>query len=757
MRRPVSTRPRKSARLDSLRIEALESRQLLTVDVLASTSSPLMDQLAAVAVARSGAIARPVAAPMPFGAVSPFAGPAVSGPYTPAQIRHAYGFDQLSYDGAGQTIAIVDAYDNPTIANDLKAFNARFGLPDSPFIKVTPPGQAAPVFNSGWATEIALDVQWAHAIAPRATILLVESTDASDNALLGAVDYAVQQGALQVSMSWGGLEFPGVTSYDTHFNKPGVTFLASSGDSGTEVNFPAVSPYVTGVGGTYLPLDSVGNRVSETAWNGSGGGISTQEARPSFQAGFVSGTRRGLPDVSYNADPRSGVYVTQDGNWFSVAGTSAGAPQWAGLIALANQGRAAAGLASLGTGQTFGTNSVLYGLAGGSGYTNPNGDFLDITAGSNGTPATVGYDTATGLGSPVANKLVPDLIGPATPPPTTPPPTTPPPSPTGPTLADAGFESVRLPDSGFAYNPTGSAWTFAGLAGLAANGSGFSYANPAAPEGSQVAFLQQTGSISESVAGWAAGSYTVSFQAAQRGSKASTEDFQVLIDGIAVGTFKPTGIAYQGLTTASFTVTAGTHTLAFRGLNSAGGDNTALIDAVTIASASPPPATPPPTSPPPTSPAPTPGDSGFESVRLPDSGFAYNPTGSAWTFAGLAGLAANGSGFSYANPAAPEGSQVAFLQQTGSISESVAGWAAGSYKISLQAAQRGSKASTEDFQVLIDGIAVATFTPAGIAYQALTTASFTVTAGTHTVAFRGLNSAGGDNTALIDNIAIASA
>jgi hypothetical protein len=333
-----------------------------------------------------------------------------SAPYTPAEVRHAYGVDQLSQNGAGQTIAIVDAFDAPNIANDLAVFDQSFGLPAANLIKAEP--QGTPSFNANWALEISLDVEWAHAIAPAATILLVEAQSSSLSNLLSAVNYAVQQGANQVSMSWGGGDFVGETSNDSVFNHPGVTFLASAGDNGAGVEYPAASPYVTGVGGTSIQIDSSSNRLSETAWGGSGGGTSVGESRPSFQNGFQGSSGRDVPDVSYLADPNTGVvvYDSSSGGFFQVGGTSAGAPAWAGLIALVNQGRAALGKSSIGTGQTYGTNSVLYALAGGSSYTNPNGDFFDIISGSNGNSATTGYDRVTGLGSPVANKLVPDLI-----------------------------------------------------------------------------------------------------------------------------------------------------------------------------------------------------------------------------------------------------------------------------------------------------------------------------------------------------------
>src|SRR5205823_6642705 len=134
-----------------------------------------------------------------------------------------------------------------------------------------------------------------------------------------------------------------------HFNKPNVTFTASSGDSGAGVEWPAASPYVVAVGGTSLYLDGSNNRGSESAWSGSGGGISSYYSQPSFQTGWQTSTKLGVPDVSYDADPNTGVevYDSVNGGWFVVGGTSAGAPQWAALVALANELRANAGAATL--------------------------------------------------------------------------------------------------------------------------------------------------------------------------------------------------------------------------------------------------------------------------------------------------------------------------------------------------------------------------------------------------------------------------
>jgi hypothetical protein len=333
--------------------------------------------------------------------------------FTPAQVRAAYGFNQLPYNGSGQTIAIVDAYDDPNIASDLKVFDRQFGLPDPVFTKATPQGQ--PAFDAGWAGEIALDVEWAHAIAPGANILLVEAKSSSLTDLLNAVKYAASQpGVSAVSMSWGAGEFAGETAYDAVFTQPGVTYVASAGDNGAwyGAEWPASSPNVLSVGGSTLTLTSTGSYLGETAWSsyspwqyGSGGGPSSYESEPAYQAGVQSSGRRTGPDVAYDANPNTGVYVydSTNGGWFASGGTSAGAPQWAALVALADQGRAQQGLAPLsGSSQTL---PALYKLA----QTSYATYFHDVTSGSNGYAAKAGYDLVTGLGTPKANALVPAL------------------------------------------------------------------------------------------------------------------------------------------------------------------------------------------------------------------------------------------------------------------------------------------------------------------------------------------------------------
>jgi hypothetical protein len=376
---------RKRVKVSLANIEALEGRQLLAVSVTSlaqpvrsthgetfPTLSTQRESLARAAahphVAHRGAagpISESVARATVTGRGREFDSPAngqtgvylapSTSPLTPAQVRHAYGIDQLRQDGTGQKIAIIDAYDDPTIANDVATFSRRYGLPQADLTKVVPTS-GTPRYDAGWAVEIALDVEWAHAIAPKASLLLVEARSDSVADLMAAVDTAVAKGASQVSMSWGTLESTSYLGFDAHFNKPNVSFVASSGDFGAGVGFPANSPYVTAVGGTTLKLDAASNRIDETGWSGSSGGGSSLFGQPSWQVGvFPHPQGRMVPDVAYDADPATGVSVydsSSGAGWLQVGGTSVGAPQWAGLIALANQGRAAAGKAPLGTSLT---------------------------------------------------------------------------------------------------------------------------------------------------------------------------------------------------------------------------------------------------------------------------------------------------------------------------------------------------------------------------------------------------------------------
>lgn len=335
------------------------------------------------------------------------------GGFTPAQFRKAYGVDLLANNGAGITVAIVDAYGNPKAQADLKKYDKTFGLPAANLTTVYPQGNVGTV-DLGWALETDLDVQMVHAIAPGAKIILEAAKSPTDADLYGAVkDAYTNHGATVISMSFGGNESAGETGAisDGVFatgNAMGVSFTASSGDSGTGAQYPAASPYVTAVGGTSLNTHADGTYVSETAWNGSGGGLSASEHAPAYQAGFNKNTKRGIPDVAMVADPNTGVavydsfgYNGQKG-FFVLGGTSVAAPMFAGVLALVNQGRTST-LKNADT-QIYATAKANYAT-----------DFHDITSGSNGSCGNVcnahkGYDYVTGLGSPVADKLVPALI-----------------------------------------------------------------------------------------------------------------------------------------------------------------------------------------------------------------------------------------------------------------------------------------------------------------------------------------------------------
>lgn len=311
---------------------------------------------------------------------------------SPDQIKAVY---HLPARGGRGTIAIIGAYNDATLEKDLAVFDARFGLRACTSANGCLERHAMSGHlksNSGWATETSLDVQWAHAIAPDAKILLVEATTPSGANLLNAVDYAAHRSdVVAISMSWGGAEFPEEVSLDSHFiSTSGARFFASSGDDGAGTSWPASSPNVTGVGGTTVTLRADGSFSKETAWTGSGGGISAYEQQPQYQAGYSishSNHMRAVPDVAYDADPHTGFPVVRAGKWYTVGGTSAGAPQWAAI-------------ATLGTGAG---NPQFYADKSAAGHA---AFFRDITAGSNGTcvffcDARTHYDYVTGLGTPL--------------------------------------------------------------------------------------------------------------------------------------------------------------------------------------------------------------------------------------------------------------------------------------------------------------------------------------------------------------------
>jgi subtilase family serine protease len=240
--------------------------------------------------------------------------------------------------------------------------------------------------------EEALDIEWAHAMAPNAKIFLIEAASNSLYDLTWAEAWAGYyvdiNGGGQVSNSWGSGEFSTETSYDYFFNnysgnyKP-VVYLASSGDGGT-VEYPSASPFVVSVGGTTINRDASGNFLSETCWTGTGRGVSTVEAIPSYQSsiGGLSGTKRSTTDISFDADPASGVWVYDalNGGWFVVGGTSLSAPAMAGIMNSAGNHMST----------TFQENNLLYSEF--VGKATKSADFYD--------PTPAGYDVCTGIGTP---------------------------------------------------------------------------------------------------------------------------------------------------------------------------------------------------------------------------------------------------------------------------------------------------------------------------------------------------------------------
>ncbi|GAB3980194.1 hypothetical protein GCM10029978_077600 [Actinoallomurus acanthiterrae] len=314
--------------------------------------------------------------------------------FGPAELRSAYALP--SSGGAGQTIAIVDAYDDPNAESDLAVYRSQYGLPpcttaNGCFRKVDENGgNSLPTPDAGWAAEESLDLDMASAICPSCRILLVEAAQPYLSELGGAVNTAVRMGAKYVSNSYGGPETTDAPSFDAaYFDHPGVAITASSGDDGYRIEYPAASRFTTAVGGTSLYRASGARGWSETAWNGSGSGCSAYAAKQSWQSDGGCG-RRTVADVSAVADPATGVAVYdtyQSGGWQVYGGTSAAAPIIAGVYALAGPPPA----------QNYAASFP---------YQHPAALF-DVASGRNGTctpaylcTAGAGYDGPTGLGTP---------------------------------------------------------------------------------------------------------------------------------------------------------------------------------------------------------------------------------------------------------------------------------------------------------------------------------------------------------------------
>ena len=374
--------------------------------------------------------------------------------FSPYQLRVAYGVESLykkGMTGKGQTVVVIDSFGSPTLQQDLDVYSEKFNLPRITVKQLAPIGKKQFDPNDddmvGWAGETTLDVEIIHAIAPEANITLLTSpvseTEGVDGfpEFLQLLQYArdnnlgtvVSQsyGASEISLSDGAgrhLVAQMCDFYQRTTTENKITFFASSGDGGASdfasaqdaadkilanqrtTSFPHDCPWVTSVGGTVLTIQ--GSDVSETAWQKSGGGFSQFFSTPSYQEQLPAATkaqfqgRRGVPDVSANADPRHGDAVYFLGQWEPIGGTSAASPLWAGLTAIGNQM----------AGRPLGfINPAIYKIGTSD---KAKTDFRDVTIGNNnqpqvgveGFPAVAGWDPVTGFGSPIADKLLPDLV-----------------------------------------------------------------------------------------------------------------------------------------------------------------------------------------------------------------------------------------------------------------------------------------------------------------------------------------------------------
>ena len=334
----------------------------------------------------------------------PYVTPGPAG-FGPATWHSAYNVATTAT--APTTMAVVSAYDQPHLLEDLNTYNQAFGLPATPACTTATQtaclakldqrgGTKYPAVDGGWSLETSLDTETIHGMCQDCRLVVVEADTASLSDLFAAVDRAVTVGAKVVSNSYGTNEFFYESQYDWHFKKPGVMFLFASGDSGYGTGYPAASPYVTAVGGTSLAVDANGARTSETVWSGAGSGCSRYESKPSWQKD-TSCRRRMIADTAAVADPNTGAAVyssvpySGSSGWFVVGGTSLATPIVAGVYALAG--------GATGTGA-----SQLYAKAK-AGTT-----VTDITVGANGNcyplylcHGTVGYDGPTGVGVPLTS------------------------------------------------------------------------------------------------------------------------------------------------------------------------------------------------------------------------------------------------------------------------------------------------------------------------------------------------------------------
>jgi hypothetical protein len=384
-------------------------------------------------------------------------------PYGPSQVYQGYGFNRVIFqsgsnyylgNGAGQTIALVDAFNDASIASNLATFDSQLGLPAPPHFMVlnqtggtslsgVTSASSSRSATYGWSIEESLDVEWAHTIAPDANIVLFEANTNSNANLYAAVETAAKASTYTqyglpaagvVSDSWGGGESATETASDPDFTSSGntVTFVFSSGDS-HPVEYPSTSPNVLAVGGTrlYLTTSGFGTNYNGEGWydtsvsNGGGGGASAYESEPTFQLGVQSSTKRETPDVSMNADGNSDVLVYDTNypfsGYYGVYGTSEAAPMWAATLSIVDQGLTLAkgSFTTLGNAQAYAYQ--MPGVTGGStpssgsAYHDITGTFTYLSKSGRTTitttyTATPGYDTLTGLGSPIPTAFIPDMI-----------------------------------------------------------------------------------------------------------------------------------------------------------------------------------------------------------------------------------------------------------------------------------------------------------------------------------------------------------
>ncbi|MET7346671.1 S53 family peptidase [Streptomyces mirabilis] len=370
-------------------------------------STPAKGQMACKALRVTGGTTAFQKANAHADAVTPKAADAATpSGYGPSNLQSAYGLTSAAAsNGSGETIAIVDAYNDPNAEADLAKYRSYYGLSacttaNGCFKKVSQTGSTTslPSSDAGWSEEISLDVDMASAICPNCNILLVEATSATMANLGKAVNEAVTLGAKYVSNSYGGSESSSDTSYDTsYFNHPGVAITVSAGDSGYGAEYPAASKYVTSVGGTALSTSSNSRGWTESVWEtssteGTGSGCSSYDAKPTWQTD-TGCSKRTIADVSAVADPATGVSVYDSygvtAGWYTFGGTSASSPIIAGVYALGGTPSSSSYPASF-----------PYASAGTSALN-------DVTSGSNGScgssylcTAKSGYDGPTGWGTP---------------------------------------------------------------------------------------------------------------------------------------------------------------------------------------------------------------------------------------------------------------------------------------------------------------------------------------------------------------------